>query len=157
MIRKVRWIRLQRHSPALAVTPRHHRAGAAAVELAVVLPVFLLLIMGIIEFSRALSVSQMLTSATRQYCRKAIIRGESTDAIRDGAVSSLNSLVHPSDPSIAVTIQIDNPDALNLLENAKPGDLVTIKAEVPYQSVKYIPGRFLGGVTLRSQCSMTHE
>lgn len=137
---------------------RHHKQrGAAVVEMALVLPILMMLLLGMIEFGRALSVSQMLTSATREYCRKAIIRGESTTNVVDSAKLRLKKTISPKSDTIKILVEIDNPSASNKLENAKPGDLVTIRAEVPFTSVQYFNGSYLPGLTLKSQCSMTHE
>ncbi|MEI8372312.1 MAG: TadE family protein [Planctomycetota bacterium] len=55
------------------------RRGAAAVEFALVAPLFLLLIFGIIECGRMLMVQEILVNVTREGARAAIIPGE-TDA-----------------------------------------------------------------------------
>jgi Flp pilus assembly protein TadG len=47
--------------------------GAAAVEFALVLPVLLLILFGIIEFARAWNVRQTLTDAAREGARVAVV------------------------------------------------------------------------------------
>lgn len=133
------------------------RAGAAAVETAVVLPIFLLVIFGIVEFGRAMSVTQMLTAATRDHCRRATLDGETNASIIDSTRSFLVSTVRPSSEDFTITISVNRQSANNQIEKAKPGDIVTVNAEIPFQSVKYIPGRFLSGLKLSSTCSMLHE
>jgi Flp pilus assembly protein TadG len=59
-------------------TRRHLRRladdrGAAAVEFAIVLPVLLLILFGIIEFARAWNVKQTLTDAAREGTRVAVV------------------------------------------------------------------------------------
>lgn len=51
-----------------SIHPRHER-GAVAVELALVLPILLLLVMGIIEFSRAYNAKEVLQYAVREGAR----------------------------------------------------------------------------------------
>ena len=51
------------------------RRGSAIVEVAVCFPVFLIILLGIIEFGRAMSVNQLLNSAARIGCRAAILDG----------------------------------------------------------------------------------
>ena len=45
---------------------RHDRRGAALVEMALVLPIFFGVVLGIVEFGRAMMVSQMVTNAARE-------------------------------------------------------------------------------------------
>ena len=51
---------------------RKHR-GAAVVEFAIIAPLFFLLIFGIVEFGRMVMVQQILTNASREGARRAII------------------------------------------------------------------------------------
>lgn len=44
---------------------RSSRAGAAAVEMAVVLPLFLLVVFGIVEFGRGMLVRELLANTAR--------------------------------------------------------------------------------------------
>ncbi len=52
---------------------RRNRRGAAVVEFAVVAPVFFLLVFGMIEFGRAIMVQQILTNASREGARVAVL------------------------------------------------------------------------------------
>ena len=49
------------------------RRVAAIVETAIVLRVFMMLVLAIIEFGGAMLVSQMVTNASREGCRRAIL------------------------------------------------------------------------------------
>ena len=51
------------------------RGGAAIVEVAMTLPIFFLVVFAIIEFGRAMMVSQLLTNAAREGARKAGYQG----------------------------------------------------------------------------------
>lgn len=53
--------------------PRHDERGSAAVEFALVLPLLLLLIFGIIDFGRALNVQITLSAAAREGARWAAL------------------------------------------------------------------------------------
>jgi Flp pilus assembly pilin Flp len=59
---------------------RRDERGAAMVEMAVVLPVLMLIVMGIVEFGRAWNVYQVITDAAREGARRAVIRDGDTDA-----------------------------------------------------------------------------
>ena len=59
------------------------------VEVAVCFPVFLLILMGVIEFGRAMSVNQMLNSASRIGCRAAILDGSTNSTVTTKTIGLL--------------------------------------------------------------------
>jgi hypothetical protein len=52
---------------------RHDRSGQALVELALVLPVILLILVGMLEFARAWNLHQTMTDAVREGARRAVL------------------------------------------------------------------------------------
>ena len=54
---------------------KEKRRGAAVVEFALVVPVFILLVFGMIEFGRAIMVQQVLVNASREGARQAVLDG----------------------------------------------------------------------------------
>ncbi|ODA28560.1 hypothetical protein A6X21_12730 [Planctopirus hydrillae] len=136
---------------------QRNRRGAVAVETALVLPVFVMLILGCIEFSRALSVSELLTTATRENCRRAVIDGSTSSSIIETTRQQILQTIGPSVSTFEIVIEVDRPEAQNLVEKARPGDIVTLKVAIPVSHIQLTPGDFLSSITLRSQCSMTHE
>lgn len=52
---------------------RRKRSAAAAVELAIVLPVLVLMTLGMLQLGRAIMVRQILTDAARAGCRTGIL------------------------------------------------------------------------------------
>lgn len=71
--------RLLRPSPRTPSRRRWGDQGAAAVELALVLPVLLLLVLGVIDFGRALQQQMLLTEAVREGARVGALNGTATD------------------------------------------------------------------------------
>lgn len=137
------------------------RRGAAMVEMAFVLPIFFMVVLGIIEFGRAMMVSQMVTNSAREATRLGIIDG-STNAtvsqwIKDFLVQSINVSAGDVTVDITVTAAAGNASPGNEIGNSKPRDLVTIKVSVPFDKVSYIPGTYLKGKTLTAQSAMRHE
>lgn len=67
--------------------------GAAIVEMALVLPVLILLLMGIFEFGRAYNAKITLTQATREAVRILAISGDdvAAQAALDGAATPLDT------------------------------------------------------------------
>ena len=74
---------------------RHHRCqadrGAAAVEFALVLPVLVLLLFGIIEFGRGYNAKIELTGAVREGARQLAL-GKSTAAVQAAVISAAPGL-----------------------------------------------------------------
>jgi Flp pilus assembly protein TadG len=82
--------------------------GTAAVEFALVLPIALLVIFGIIDFGRMLNAQITLTEATREAARAAALSGESAAEDRFAAIAG--SVVGSTSPSIDVCTP-GNPDS----------------------------------------------
>lgn len=80
--------------------------GAAAVEFALILPVLLLLVLGIIEFGRIYNIQISLSGAAREGARYMAIHHSETNA----ATNARNSAVAaaPSVPLTAGSITISN-------------------------------------------------
>lgn len=130
------------------------------VELAVCLPVFMLMLLGIIEFGRALMVSQMLTSAAREACREAIIDGATEADVEAQAKDLVTQTVgcNASDVTVDIVVTSVSSEAeLDNLSDAQHRDLIEIDITVPFNAISYSGGRFLTGQTLRGQCAMRKE
>lgn len=72
---------------------RESEAGAVAVEFAILLPVLVMLLLGIMEFSRVYNAQASLSAAAREGVRVMAISGRSADAIT--AVKSTAVSVKP--------------------------------------------------------------
>lgn len=59
---------------------RNHERGAAAVEFALILPVLLLLVFGIVEFGRVYNIQTSMTAAAREGARAMAIDNDSVAA-----------------------------------------------------------------------------
>ncbi|MCA9071736.1 MAG: pilus assembly protein, partial [Planctomycetaceae bacterium] len=58
------------------------REGTALVEMALVLPIFVAVTLGIVEFGRAMMVGQLVTNAAREGARLGIIDGSTNAEVR---------------------------------------------------------------------------
>jgi Flp pilus assembly protein TadG len=76
--------------------------GAAAVEFALILPVLLLMVLGMLEFSRAYNAQISLSGAAREGAREMAIHGDADDAIAAAiaAAPSVNPAVTAADVTI---------------------------------------------------------
>ncbi|VXC72270.1 putative TadZ/CpaE, associated with Flp pilus assembly [Arthrobacter sp. 9V] len=84
------------------------QSGAVAVEFALVLPIFLVLVLGIFEFGRAFNIQISLSEAAREAARYAAIhQSESGYAVGDaqaaGVAAAPSVDLDPGDISIAST------------------------------------------------------
>jgi Flp pilus assembly protein TadG len=128
---------------------RKIRLGAATVEFAVVVPVFFILVFGMIEFGRMVMVQQVLTNASREGARQAVLDGATTAEVTSSVTSYLTS-GSISGATIAVS---PNPPS-----NAAFGDPVTVTVSVPFSQVSWLPSpMFLGGKTLTATTVMRRE
>jgi Flp pilus assembly protein TadG len=129
--------------------PATRRRGAAIAEFAVVVPVLILLIFGMLEFSRLMMVEQVLVNAAREGARKASLPGTTTsdvttvvnDYLTNSGISGANA------PTVSPA-----PDSANA------GDAITVTVSVPFNNVSWLPvPMFLGGKTLSASVVMCKE
>ena len=132
---------------------RPDRRGAAAVEMAIVLPLFFLVVLGIIEFGRALMVSQLLTTAARDAGRVAIMGGSSTAEVEQVVKDFVVATVGVAEADVAVVVTEEGGGDVS---DADSGDLCTIQVNVAFDKVSYLPGSYLSGKTLQGKCMMRH-
>lgn len=136
---------------------RTARRGAAVVEMALIAPLLFMLVLGIVEFGRALSVAQLLTNAARDAARQASVGGASNSSIEEWVRGFLQDAGGIKPEHVTVIITVDNSRARDEIANAEEGDRCTIQVEVPFNKVQYTAGRYLTGRTLSGMCSMRHE
>lgn len=130
----------------------HHRrrgeSGQAVVEFAIVLPVLILLVLGIMEFGRALSALMVLQNAAREGARYGITvysDPNSDELIEDRVRQEAGSLDGAADPvQLQVTI---TPDPAG---RAPGGDL---QVSLLY-NFEFVVSFLGSGLTIRSSMSM---
>lgn len=129
------------------------RRGAAAAEFALVLPVFFMIVLGIIELARVFMVVHLLSDAARKGCRTAAVKGSSTADI-SGIISDLltNESISGSAATITVTVNSASADA----STAVSGDRIQVTVSVPASAVSVVPSSFVN-VTLSGQYVMDRE
>ncbi|MBX3442916.1 MAG: pilus assembly protein [Planctomyces sp.] len=146
------------HSPFLrrrASTPDRRR-GAAVVETALVLPLFLMVVMGVIEFGRAFMVAQLLTNAAREGARTAITAGSTNAAVTDKVKQLVADSVGVAPGKVTTVISVNNVTGAQL-SAAEKRDMCEVEVTVNVSDVTLIPTKFLTGSKLRGQAAMRHE
>jgi Flp pilus assembly protein TadG len=122
--------------------------GVAAAELAVCLPIVVLLVIATIEACSALFLKQSLTVAAYEGVRTAIEEG-ATPANIQGACNQI--LTDRNIQGAKVTL---SPANITLL---KPGDFIDVTVSAPCDSNSMVPTTFYRGRTLSAKASMMIE
>lgn len=104
-----------------------------------------------------MSAQQLMTTSACDACRRAVVNGSNTRGIRDSAREFLATNVTHNKESIEVDVLIDRDEAENELENAIPGDIVTIEVRIPASKICSLPFSAFASYTLRGVCTMVHE
>jgi Flp pilus assembly protein TadG len=107
------------------------------------------MVFGMVEFGRMIMVQQVLTNASREGARMAVLDGATTSSVqsavqtylRNGAVTNATVNVSPDPPS-----------------SAGYGEPVTVTASVNFNQVSWLPTpMFLGGQALSAATVMRRE
>jgi Flp pilus assembly protein TadG len=152
------------------------RHGTTAVETAVVLPIFLLFVLGLIELGHAQLVKNVLRSACREAARIGSTEGHSTaeveQRVRDiiGAACNADAVqVFVKDASAFDGNGAPSTSGASLealpgiqLSEAAERQLFLIRAKIHYNDIAIVPhipylGSFLDEVVLEGQSFMRHE
>ena len=138
--------------------------GASAVEFAIILPLLLILVFGIIEFSILFYDKAMITNASREGAREGIVYRYDPDGV----------LNHPSDSEIVATvaqyvqnhlISFDSDDVVTTTitrPGDSPGDSLTVTVNYDYtflvfDSLLSLVGGSLDGISLDAVTIMRME
>jgi len=157
------------HNKAQQV-PNGKRNGATLVEMAVVLPVFGVFLVGLMEFGHAYMVATMLKAAVNKAARYGVVEDISTAQVaqktRDILASTFDTnaaTVYVKDASVfdvpetdASSIQYDSLPDIELLD-AGTRQLFVVRVELPYNDVALLPPFFIKGVNLSAQSVVRHE
>jgi Flp pilus assembly protein TadG len=135
------------HQPAPA---RQARSAVAAVEMAFVVPVLALIMLGMFELSRGVMVRQILTGAARKGCRTGILNlfgnsdiiNDVTDVMRDSGFDS-TKFNPPTIGAINITVTDPNGNSLPDALNAPSGSTVSVQVVIPTTSVNWVSYMFL--------------
>ena len=148
-----RFSRSRRTAPGRRAAQARRR-GAALVEFAIVTPVLLVLVLGMIEVGRAVMVTEVLTYAARMGARTGSISSGSTA----GAVAAANRVLTDSNlPGATVQILV-NGSSVNDAATAKSGDEITVNVSIPYANVTWLSNpEYLNGKSLSGRVVMRKE
>ena len=117
---------------------RRRRKGAAALELAILLTVFLIMVLGMIEIGRAIMVQQMLVNAAREAARRAVVPGATDQQLTDIVNGYLQS-AGVSGHALEVT---------PTLATAPSKSNVAVSVSVPFGDVSWGLARYVSAETV---------
>ena len=130
---------------------RRKRRAAAAVEFAIVAPIFFLMIFGMIEYGRMVMVQQVLTNASREGARFAVLDGANYEEIKSRVQDYLES-ASIDKVNANVSVAPDPPSS------AAFGEPITVSVSIPFSKVSWLPSpMYLGGKTLTATTVMRRE
>ena len=122
-------------------------------EFAIVAPVFFLMIFGMIEYGRLVMVQQILTNATREGARRAVLQDATTSNVQTIVRNYLtNASINGSNPNLQINV---TPDP----QTATPSDeSITVSVSVPFRDVSWLPApMFLNATTMNASSVMRRE
>ena len=133
---------------------KHGESGQALAEIAIALPLLLLMLIGIWEFARAYQIQQVVVNAAREGAREVVLpNGTISSAttvtnnyLAGGAISGATVNITPAEPHTT-------------------GDAITVQVSVPYSFTFLGPMIRLatgndggpGDITLATRATMRHE
>lgn len=137
--------------------------GQALVELALALPLLLLILVGIFEFARAYSIKQSIVNAAREGARTAVVQTTANEAAITSVINTYLSSNNIAADS--VTIEVKAPDGTaKTLGTAASGDAVSVTVSDRYDFILLGPivglvtgGSSGSGVDMRSRATMRKE
>ena len=135
---------------------RPRRNGVAAVEFAVVVPVFFIVVFGMVEFGRAVMVQQVLVNASREGARTAVLEVATLQSVEDSIDTYLDAsgiTDHDTDFTVNGSVVTDPTG-----NNSGAGDSIGVAVSVEFNDVSWLPiPEYLGGTTLRAESVMRRE
>jgi Flp pilus assembly protein TadG len=126
--------------------------GTAMLEVALTLPLVLLIAVGIFEFGRAYETMQVLTNAAREGARVAILPGQPTDAVKTrvkaymtaGGLAECDTCIAVTATSIAIGGTL-----------TAPGSKVTVNYPFSFMVLQPVANLVVKGTTLGAGFTMS--
>lgn len=139
---------------------RERRRGGAFVEFAVLIPFFVLMALGSIEYGRVMQVSQIVEHAAREGARMAAQDTKSTSDVR-AEVNRVMQAAGFSTDQFTATIRISDQSGNSLgswdVRYCDEDHIITVQVQIPYRNVRIIPSSLFQDYTLSSHSSMRRE
>jgi Flp pilus assembly protein TadG len=132
--------------------------GQALLEFALVLPILLLVVLGILEFGRAWNLAQMMSDVAREGARRAVLADPTIteQAVKDFMATKLETAGVPVAAMSPPTGSIEFTDTNGVaIWHPSTGDPVTATIRIPYTWMFF--GRAFPPIVLTSSFTMRME
>lgn len=126
---------------------RRSQLGQSLVEMALVLPILLLIVMGIFDLGRAIFAINAVSNSAREAARLAIVDQKVTAVVDEGKRSALGL-----DPA-AINVTFTIPDC----STVKIGCTAAVTVDYQWSALTPIIGSFIGPIPLASTTEMPIE
>jgi Flp pilus assembly protein TadG len=127
--------------------------GAALIEMALTLPLLLLLSISVFEFGRAFQTWQVLTNATREGARVAVLPGTSDDAVSTRVQDYLEAGQLPSASFASILITRDVTISIGGTDTS--ASRVTVNYPFEFMVLQPIAGMVVPGTDVGEPITMT--
>lgn len=124
-----------------------HRSAATLVEFAFVVPIFILLLFGCLEFARLNMIRNLVQDAAYFACRNCFVPGATEQEAIDEANRILNAM-----GTQGSTVTINGGAGLSDSDND-----ITVRIEVPMSQNSLIIAKFTDQVNMVAECTMRTE
>jgi Flp pilus assembly protein TadG len=129
--------------------PKHRQRGQGVVEFAVVLPVFLFILISILDFGRAIYAYSVVANCAREGARRGIILAEDEEGITLADKEEIEAVVENG----AVGIDLSRL-TVNVTEPTE--DTIRVEATYVFELINLLVAKAVGSrsVVLRTQATM---
>jgi Flp pilus assembly protein TadG len=136
------------------------RRGAVAIEFALVLPVLLSVVFGVLDFGRAIMAIDLMNNVARAGARTGALSGKSNTDITTVVDNALSTASLPARGTSATVLTIAvNGNTSADVSTAATDDQVSVTISAPISSLSWLPTQWFlsrtavvrGGVTMRRE------
>jgi Flp pilus assembly protein TadG len=132
---------------------RHkNERGSALIEVALTLPLLLLVAAGIFEFGRAYQTQQVLTNAVREGARIAVLPNQPSGAAESRVTSYLTNGQLPNAGTATVTV---TPTTISIGGTTTPGSRVSVSYPFSFMVLQPVARLVVGSSNLGSALTMS--
>ena len=136
--------------------PMRVSQGAAAVEFALIAPLFLLMLGGIIEFGQAFRLEHLLSNACRRGARSAIFTGATTSKVQTNVKNQCVKMLGVKSSDVTVEVLVNGTELD--VGSAVKGNQIDVKVTIPYSKAGVgFFNNLLSTAQLSSTCILEHE
>jgi Flp pilus assembly protein TadG len=122
------------------------------VEFAIVAPLLFLFVFGLIEYGRMVMVQQVITNASREAARRAVLDGATYAEVNTYVSGYLTSAAIPAAAVKPIVMNPSNP------ASATYGAPVSVTVSIDFNKVSWLPKPiWLGGKSLQATTTMRRE